>query len=112
MKYATLADVLREMDVSELFERNEGRLPFLLPDVHSSRTEFEFIECTNDHTHEWFTCIGTLHGTSLWQVGGSSEKNGSFNMEMSRGKANMLQLKHELSIEKKLVPADAIMLIK
>ena len=40
------------MDTRELFERNEGRLLFLILDGHGSRTELEFVEYMNDLTHE------------------------------------------------------------
>ena len=60
-----LADVLREIDTREIFEWNEGRLPFLLLDGHGSRTEFEVAENENDPTPEWETCIGVSYRTSL-----------------------------------------------
>ena len=41
-------------------------------------------------------------------MGDSSGKNSSFNMEMSRAKANMVYLKHELSIAQTLAPTDVI----
>ena len=44
-------------------------------------------------------------------MGDSSEQNGSFNMEFARAKADLVQLKNTLSLNPKLVPADAMLLI-
>ena len=48
-----LTDILREMDARKLFDRTDGRLPFVLLDGHGSRTECEFIEHANDPKHKW-----------------------------------------------------------
>ena len=98
------------MDARKLFDRTDGRLPFVLLDGHGSRAEHEFIEHANDPKHEWVVCAGVPCGTSLWQLGDSSEQNGSFNVEMTRAKAELADLKMELSLAPKLVPADAMLL--
>ena len=99
------------MDACELFERANGQLPFVLLDGHRSRTEFKFIEHINNPEHKWVVCIGALCGASLWQLGDSSEQNGSFSMEMARAKADLVNLKMELSLTPKLVPTDAMPLM-
>ena len=95
---AILVDVLREMDSRETCDSSEGRIPFVLLDGHRSRTDLELLKCANDPSHEWVTCAGFLHGTCLCQVGDPSEQNGYFNMEFTRAKADIMQLKkHPIS---------------
>ena len=70
---AILTDILREMDARGIFKREDGRVPFLLLDGHGSRIELEFLQYVSDPEHKWVICIGVPYGTSLWQVGDSSE---------------------------------------
>ena len=105
-----LTDVLREFDARGMFPRTEGRLPFVLLDGHGSRTELEFLTCINDPLHKWVVCLGVPHGTSLWQVGDSSQQNGHFNVILTKSKAELVQLKSSLSMNLQLQPSDAMLL--
>jgi hypothetical protein len=66
-----LAAMLESMDQRNFFDRTHGKRPFLLLDGHQS-------------------CIKLPYGTHLWQVGDSSEQNGSFKMALYKAKKNYL----------------------
>jgi hypothetical protein len=51
----------------------------LLLDGHNSRFNLGFLEYINDPSTKWFVVLGLPYGTHVWQVGDSSEQNGSFN---------------------------------
>jgi hypothetical protein len=75
-----LTDLLKFMDGLELFPRVEnGPRPVLLLDGHNSRFNLAFLQYVNDPKTKWFVVIGLPYGTHVWQVGDSSEQNGSFN---------------------------------
>ena len=50
--------------------------PLLLLDGHVSQWELSFLQYVNKKKTEWAVCIGVPYGTSLWQVGDSSQKMG------------------------------------
>jgi hypothetical protein len=75
-----LVQFLKHMDKLNIFPRQDGLKPFLLLDGHGSRLELPFLKYVNDHGHPWVVCIGVPYGTSYWQVGDSSEQNGSYKM--------------------------------
>ena len=51
-----------------------------------------------DPLHEWVVCIGVPYGTSLWQVGDSSEQNGSYKIELARAKENLPKEKKQMKL--------------
>jgi hypothetical protein len=65
--------------------------PFLLIDGHGRRFELPFLEYSNHDDHKWKTCIGTPYGTNKLQVEDSPEQSGNFNMEIRKGKMELLQ---------------------
>ena len=67
------------------FDQTEAT-PFLLLDGHGSRFGLSFLEYINDAWHEWAVCIGVPYGTSLWQVGDSSQQNGAFKIALKKAK--------------------------
>lgn len=75
-----LAAMLEFMDRLDIWDRKEGKTPFLLLDGHHSRLELPFLDYIFDKSHEWSVCIGVPYGTHLWQVADSSELNGCFKM--------------------------------
>ena len=87
----TLTEILEELDSLGLYDddRKEGMIPFLLLDGHQSRFYLKFLEYINDDKHRWNVCIGVPYGTSLWQIGDSSEQNGVFKMLMAIEKSNL-----------------------
>jgi hypothetical protein len=85
-----LASFLEYMDKLELFPRIDGLKPFLLLDGHGSRLELPFLQYVNDDNHRWIVCIGVPYGTSYWQVGDSSEQNGSYKMALTRSKKELV----------------------
>ncbi len=81
-----LAKMLECLDDLELFDRSDGRKPFLLCDGHHSRLELPFLNYINDKAHEWTVCIGVPYGTHLWQVHDSEELNGTFSSALTKAK--------------------------
>lgn len=73
-----LVKVLKIMDDLNLFPRVNGSMPFLLVDGHQSRLDPVFLEYINNAGHRWKVCLGVPYATTLWQVGDSSQQNGSF----------------------------------
>ena len=88
-----LTDCLRYMDQQKLYSREDGRIPFILLDAHSSRFSLEFLRYINDDAHKWCVCIGVPYGTHLWQVADSEEQNGNFTIEFCEAKRVLLKKK-------------------
>ena len=85
--------MLKTLDFYNLFPCIDGVKPFLLLDGHWSRLELPFLQYINNPADHWIVCIGVPYGTSLWQVGDSTEQNGSFNMSITKGKQILLEKK-------------------
>ena len=68
-------------------DQKNGLIPFLLLDGHQSRFHLEFLEYINDDLHRWNVCLGVPYGTSYWQIGDSSKRNGVFKMILTKEKA-------------------------
>jgi hypothetical protein len=60
-----LAEALAHIDSYGVFNRSDGKYPFLLLDGHQSRFEIPFLEYITNKEHEWQVCIGVPYGTSL-----------------------------------------------
>jgi len=88
-----LADALKHIDSFNVFERKDGKFPFLLLDGHQSRFELPFLEYITEKSHEWQVCIGVPYGTSLWQVADSKEQNGSYKISLAKSKKDFLEKK-------------------
>jgi hypothetical protein len=85
---------LKRMDNHTMFPRGDSLPdPFLLLYGHGSIFDLPFLEYINNDQHKWTTCIGTPYGTNKWQVGDSSQQNGSFKMEIGKGKMALLKEK-------------------
>jgi hypothetical protein len=67
--------------------------PFLLIDGQGGRFDLPFLEYVNEPRHRWWTCVISPYGTNKWQVGGSPQQNGRFNIEMSKGKQETMAYK-------------------
>ena len=103
-----LVRMLAQMDSLELFDRSDGINPFLILDGHGSRFDCSFLEYINSPLTPWSVCIGVPYET-YWQVGDLSEQNGSFKMELTVAKRDLLTKKteHDLlfAIEKSYIVA-------
>ena len=88
-----LADMLKTMDSFNIFDRSNGKKPFILLDGHHSRFEMPFLDYIIHPDHEWTVCIGVPYGTHLWQVGDSEAQNGSFSMAISKAKEELFRYK-------------------
>ena len=101
-----LTTIFKRLDNLGIYEeeRKEGKKPFVLLDGHQSRFDLEFLDYINDPKHLWTVCIGVPYGTAYWQVGDSSEQNGSFKMNLSAWKQKtlsrrMTQMQSNLGIQ-------------
>ncbi len=75
------------IDKAGVFDRSPGNpVPFLLLDGHHSRFKVPFLDYIFDEEHKWLVCIGVPYATHYWQVADSSELNGTYKMELTRGK--------------------------
>jgi len=83
-----LLDIVKTLDILQVFraERANSLVPMLLVDAHGSRFDLNFLEYINNPETEWCVCIGVPYGTSLWQVGDSSQQNGSYKMASAKFK--------------------------
>ena len=78
-----LVAMLKVINKSEVFDRTDGIAPFLLLDGHGSRFDLISLEYINNPANPWSVVgIGVPYGTSYWQVGDSSQQNGSFKMKL------------------------------
>ena len=110
-----LVDILKTLDFLDIFvdERAQGKKPFLLLDGHGSRFGIPFLKYINDKNsgHEWVCCIGVPYGTSLWQVGDSTEQNGCYKMACTQFKRGLMKKKEEKMMTKPTIYPYEIMLI-
>jgi hypothetical protein len=106
-----LTDTLRTMDNLELFERRDDLCPFVLLDGHQSRFEEGFLRYINDPAHRWVVAIGVPYGTHIWQVGDSSEQNGSFKMSFNKWLDKLYARKRELNVPANMVRSDIVPLV-
>ena len=104
-----LKQMLEQMDRYMLFDRTEGKMPFLLLDGHQSRFQLPFLKYINDSNHPWMVCFGVPYGTHIWQVQDSSELNGVFKIELAKAKA--MYLKFKPANKQRFVPSDIIPLL-
>ena len=88
-----LVEMLKTFDSLDIFNRDDGRLPFLLLDGHHSRLQIPFLEYINNKGKKWMVCVGVPYGTHIWQVHDSSELNGCFKMALVKAKREYLRLK-------------------
>ena len=80
-------------------------------DGHGSRFALNFVQYVTDPLHEWAVCIGVPYGTSLWQVGDSSEQNGSYKIELARAKNELIKKKSKKQMKLTIEPYEIIPLI-
>lgn len=66
---AILVDILATLDHIDVFDRRNGKLPFILLDDHEGRLGLEFLQHISDVLHRWVVYFGVPYGTALWQVG-------------------------------------------
>jgi hypothetical protein len=93
IKSQLLPSMLRKMDQLEVFDCSDGVHPFLICDGHRSRFEEAFLEYTLESDRPRTCCIGIPYGTSMWQVGDSTEQNGKFKIECEKVKADTVRNK-------------------
>jgi hypothetical protein len=89
----TLTLILQTLDKYGATERGPGVKPHLIVDGHGSRFELPFLKYVTNEETKWSVCIGVPYGTSYWQVGDSSEQNGSWKMAATQAKEDLVKLK-------------------
>jgi hypothetical protein len=85
--------MIRYINKLNIFDCNDGVLPFLLLNGHGSRFKLPFLEYITNKDHEWKACIGVPSSTSYWQVGDSMEKNMCFKMALVTAKFELVDKK-------------------
>jgi hypothetical protein len=109
-----LTKILRTLDELNIFEqsRKKGIRPSVLLDGHGSRFIIEFLEYINNHqNHKWSICIGVPYGTSLWQVGDSTQRNRVFGVRITMIKQKILEFRFEKMMGIKLIPFNIIPIV-
>ena len=100
-----LVDVLRILDALEVFPRVAGGpIPFLIINGHESQLDPKFLMYINDEDHIWKVCLGVPYATNYWQVGDSSEQNGTFKVLWYREKKVLVTYKRCRGMPLCLVP--------
>jgi hypothetical protein len=107
-----LTNMLRYIDSREVFDRSTGLNPFLLLDGHGSRFDLEFLEYVIAEDTKWHVELGLPYGTSYWQVGDSSEQNGSFKMKLTKEKAKLTSQKYDAGLSFEIDKRDIVKLVK
>ena len=81
----TLHEIFERIDSLEIYDedRKNGLTHFALLDRHQSRFDLGFLRYINSPDTKWNVCIFVPYGTSIWQVGDSSEQNGTFKMSLN-----------------------------
>jgi hypothetical protein len=86
-----LTNMLQKMDHLRIFDRIDKVNPFLLCDGHGSQFEEPFLEYTLESNRPWTCCIGVPYGTSMWQVGDSTEQSGHSKSKVRRRRQTQLE---------------------
>jgi len=100
--------MLKAIDRIGVFDRSTGLSPFLLLDGHGSRFELSFLEYINDANHKWWVCLGLPYGTSIWQVGDSTEQNGCYKMALIDEKMKLVTQKNDAGLPYSILKTDII----
>ena len=84
----------------------------MLVDEHGSCFDLEFLQYICHDNHKWTVVFGVLYGTSLWQVGDSTEQNGTYKIHPVKVNHDILThwIEHMIG-DMELLPTDAIPLI-
>jgi hypothetical protein len=106
-----LTNMLQKMHHLPIFDRIDKVNPFLLCDEHGSRFEEPFLEYTLESNRPWTCCIGVPYGTSMWQVGDSTEQNGTFKIESKEANADTVRNKIGAGLPVTLEKTDIVRIV-
>ena len=107
-----LVDIFKTLDGLKVYERGEGLpVPCAVVDGHDSRLSTKFHDYITDPNHTWNFALGVPYLTHVWQVGDSSEQNGSFKIAFSKAKDALVAFKTSKGWDAKLDAMDIIPLI-
>ena len=109
-----LCEIFKRIDNLELYkkDREKGYIPFCLLDGHNSRFDIDFLKYINDPKTKWNVCIGVPYSTSLWQVGDSSQQNGTYKMTISDEKKNLFDVRlSDFQQDMHLIRSDIMVLV-
>ena len=101
--------MLKAIDSHHVFDRTEGKKPFLLADGHGSRFGLPFVRYIIESINPWTVCVGVPYTTHVcWQVHDSNKLNGAFKARMKDAKSEYVESRGEY----KFVTTDVVPLIK
>ena len=78
---------------------------------YDSRLGLNFLQYIINPETKWTVSLGVSYGTGFWQVGESSQINGSMNIACYDRKSAIAKEKHRLEIRKKCLRTNIILLI-
>jgi len=96
----------------EVFDHSTGLCSFLLLDGYGSQFDLEFLEYINSEETKWNVNIGLAYRTSYWQVGDSTEQNGSFKMALARAKQALVMKINDSGLPFEINKTDIVKLVK
>jgi hypothetical protein len=103
--------MLRYVGKLEVFDRSDGVPPIAILDGHISRFWSEYLDYCNDERHLWTPMIGIPYASNLWQIGDSSQHNGSFKIELASWKGWLRSLKEKHRYTRALIDRTYVMLL-
>jgi hypothetical protein len=109
-----LLDIFKTLDYFEVFteDRKNGRTPFVLLDGHDTRFYLPFVEYINKPETKFAVSLGVPYGTSIWQVGDSSEQNGCYKMNVTIAKDKILtQRESNMISDIGIMPTDIMVIV-
>jgi hypothetical protein len=107
-----LVKIFKTLDEMGIYERGEGLpQPCVVLDGHDSRLSMKVIDYITNPEHTWNLALGVPYLTHIWQVGDSSEQNGSFKIAFSKAKDALVSFKMRQGWEVTLEAYDIIPLI-
>jgi hypothetical protein len=107
-----LVSILNKLDALEVYTRGETEpIPMIILGGLESRLDRSFIAYVNDPSQKWIFCLGVPYSTVYWQVGGSSEQNGSYKVRLSSGKKELAAFKSDHGLPLSLAATDIVPLV-
>jgi hypothetical protein len=78
--------MLSFIDSFKVFDRTNGKKPFLLLDDHHKIMGILFLDYIHDPDHEWACCTGVPYATRIPQVASARQLNGFFKTALTKMK--------------------------
>jgi hypothetical protein len=112
MTSTILMRIFEYMDELEIIPRVPGGpSPCVVMDGHGSRLDDIFLDYVLNENHRWYIGLGAPNATDIWQVGDSSEQNGTYKMYLSRGKEELIRKKTAAGLPPEIDKTDIVGLV-